>query len=262
MSIIQTEAYRTAFSAYLRKGTPILLSLKQARATARYVWRTLHDERVRQSHRMNDGHVFSWSDPPETGHPGEDYNCRCEAVPFVEGETEYGFHIFTTSLASSYDRWTNLDFVGHYYAGGGRAIDLLEMGHLLEIAEQYAYGDGNEGAFRRLSDQIVDEARQSGSGPISQSFGSSYDFGSVAFSHGDSVVRGAFVGSVEDRGSMLRITGQTRFEFSDIFEDPLDIGIEAGGTPYRITGSWAASFMAEVFKSVAGSSFGTVEAGQ
>jgi hypothetical protein len=30
MSIIYTDAYRTAFVEYLRKGTPIQLSLKQA----------------------------------------------------------------------------------------------------------------------------------------------------------------------------------------------------------------------------------------
>ena len=47
---------------------------------------------------------------------------------------------------------------------------------------------------------------------------------------------------------MLRIRGATEFEFSDSFEDPLGLGIEAGGTPYAITGSWAATFSAEVFR--------------
>jgi len=43
MNMIHAEAYRTAFSAYLRKGTPIPLSLKQAGTTARYVWRCQGD---------------------------------------------------------------------------------------------------------------------------------------------------------------------------------------------------------------------------
>lgn len=258
MTTTYTEAYRTAFVEYLRRGTPIRLSLKQAGITDQYVWRTLRDERVRPSHRMNDGRVFSWSDPPATGHPGEDYNCRCEAVPFVADETEFGYHEFTTSLASSYDRWTNSDFVDHYYNGGGRAVTLLEIGHLREIAEQYAYGDGTEGAFRRLVDQIADEARASGAGALSYDFGAPYDFGDVAFSHGDGVVRGSFVGRVEGLGAMLRITGETTFEFSDIFEDPLDVGIEAGGRPYPITGNWTARFVAEVMKDAGRSEYGGV----
>lgn len=202
--------------------------------------------------------MFSWSDPPATGHPGEDYNCRYEAVPFVAGETEFGFHAFTTSLASSYVRWTDREFVHHYHHGYGRAVALLEIGHLREIAEQYAYGDGAEGAFRRLADQIADEARASGAGSLSYNFGAPYDFSDVAFSHGNGVVRGAFVARVDGRGAMLRITGETTFEFSDIFEDPLDIGIEAGGTPYAITGNWKAGFSAEVIKDPGRSEYGAV----
>lgn len=51
----------------------------------RYVWRTVGDERVRETHRAHDGKKFSWDDPPaETGHPGEDYQCRCYAEPVLE----------------------------------------------------------------------------------------------------------------------------------------------------------------------------------
>jgi len=47
-----------------------------------YIWNTAHDERVRESHAEKDGETFSWDDPPEdTGHPGEDINCRCIALP-------------------------------------------------------------------------------------------------------------------------------------------------------------------------------------
>lgn len=99
MNIIHTDAYRTAFVEYLRRGTPIRLSLKEAGVTDRYVWRTQRDERVRPSHRMNDGRIFSWSVPPDTGHPGEDYNWRCEAVPYVDGQTEFAFLIWRPTLA-------------------------------------------------------------------------------------------------------------------------------------------------------------------
>lgn len=52
---------------------------------ARYVWRTVHAERVRKSHAEKDGKTFKWSDPPaDTGHPGQDYQCRCYAEPVLD----------------------------------------------------------------------------------------------------------------------------------------------------------------------------------
>ena len=48
-----------------------------------YIWRTSEDERVRETHRDNNGKTFAWaSPPPTTGHPGNDVQCRCvsEAV--------------------------------------------------------------------------------------------------------------------------------------------------------------------------------------
>jgi SPP1 gp7 family putative phage head morphogenesis protein len=53
-----------------------------------YVWSTSGDERVRKCHAELDGKKFSWSDPPvvdtrtgRRGHPGQDYQCRCVALP-------------------------------------------------------------------------------------------------------------------------------------------------------------------------------------
>lgn len=48
-----------------------------------YVWRTAGDGRVREGHQENDGKTFSWSDPPATGHPGQDIQCRCYAEPVL-----------------------------------------------------------------------------------------------------------------------------------------------------------------------------------
>lgn len=49
----------------------------------RYIWRTSLDERVRDSHRALEGKTFSYSDPPEVGNPGEDFQCRCTAEPIL-----------------------------------------------------------------------------------------------------------------------------------------------------------------------------------
>jgi SPP1 gp7 family putative phage head morphogenesis protein len=51
-----------------------------------YIWQTAGDERVRPTHRAHDGKKFRWDDPPkDTGNPGTDINCRCVAVPVLEG---------------------------------------------------------------------------------------------------------------------------------------------------------------------------------
>ncbi len=46
-----------------------------------YTWRTSLDERVREDHKALEGRRFEWSSPPDVGHPGEDYQCRCRAEP-------------------------------------------------------------------------------------------------------------------------------------------------------------------------------------
>lgn len=48
-----------------------------------YRWITTLDGRQRETHDANHMKVFDWSVPPDTGHPGEDYNCRCIAQPLV-----------------------------------------------------------------------------------------------------------------------------------------------------------------------------------
>ena len=50
----------------------------------KYEWGTAGDERVRPTHRQNDGKTFSWSKPPKTGHPGQDIRCRCVALPIFD----------------------------------------------------------------------------------------------------------------------------------------------------------------------------------
>ena len=53
-----------------------------------YVWRTMQDEKVRPEHAEREGEVFCWDEEPEGGHPGEDYNCRCWAEPYVPPKEE------------------------------------------------------------------------------------------------------------------------------------------------------------------------------
>lgn len=47
----------------------------------KYIWRGVGDARERDSHLELNNTVQEWSDPPEVGHPSEDYQCRCWAEP-------------------------------------------------------------------------------------------------------------------------------------------------------------------------------------
>lgn len=52
-----------------------------------YWWSTSLDERVRETHRSNQGKAFPWNKPPaSTGHPGTEINCRCTAQPIITSE--------------------------------------------------------------------------------------------------------------------------------------------------------------------------------
>ena len=53
-----------------------------------YWWSTSLDERVRPAHEDLEGQVFQYTAPPEPGNPGDDYNCRCCAIPVFDDDTE------------------------------------------------------------------------------------------------------------------------------------------------------------------------------
>lgn len=54
----------------------------------KYKWVTSRDERVRERHAELDNTIHTWDVPPEVApgrycHPGEDFQCRCVAVPVL-----------------------------------------------------------------------------------------------------------------------------------------------------------------------------------
>ncbi len=67
----------------LRLGGRVNKIVQRTVGIKRYTWRTVGDNRVRPEHVKREGRIFSWSDPPSGGHPGEDWMCRCWAVPVM-----------------------------------------------------------------------------------------------------------------------------------------------------------------------------------
>ena len=131
--------YQRAFDAYLRKGIPIDLSIKEQPTTTHYIWRTRGDGQVRPSHAANDGRIFAWDNPPPTGHPGEDYGCRCIAEPYYPEVDEY-MKMVMTGISDASPAWRDNiggDFQDHYRNGDGSPVRLRDTGHLRRVVDEY-----------------------------------------------------------------------------------------------------------------------------
>jgi SPP1 gp7 family putative phage head morphogenesis protein len=69
----------------LKLNGQITRARQQQAGITHYRWITSKDERVREEHQELEGTIHSWNAPPEPGHPGDDYQCRCTASPVVTG---------------------------------------------------------------------------------------------------------------------------------------------------------------------------------
>jgi len=86
---VDSAMYRKAFQDYIRQGTPIEWSIKREQPGTHYIWQTRRDGKVRSTHADREGQIFAWNSPPEGGHLGEDYACRCTAESYVPNQTEF-----------------------------------------------------------------------------------------------------------------------------------------------------------------------------
>ena len=198
-----------------------LIQQKMGNNSTYYRWHTQGDDKVRDSHVANDGKIFLWKEPPATGHPGEDYNCRCWAEPL--DVKEYAEQTLISAVNDNPQKWTDIDFWDHYQEGSGRDITLSETGYLGDVIEHYS---DRLGIYDRVNEQIVEEARKKEEGAFTYKFNNNYPFESVLYSFGESTVSGKFNGDVrkikENGIDYLVINGIVDYEFSDRFEDPFE----------------------------------------
>lgn len=243
MDITSLE-YKRAFEEYIRRGTPVPLTLKQQqRSTTHYIWRTRGDGKVRPEHAANDGKVFAWDNPPPTGHPGEDYGCRCRAEPYEPSVVEK-LDLNLKNVHDTGPAWTDNDFFHHYMNGGGKSIDLRETGHLVRIVNRYMVL-----ASESLKIQIANEARLDVGSYFNYTFVSVYPMKSELFSLGDTTIGGLFYGTSHSMGAAIEIEGDMNFFLRDKFEDPLDIGLELPGSEwYFIMDKWRGTLEGEILR--------------
>jgi len=83
----------TSFSGLINERRQRALGIDQ------YIWRSRDDEKVRHVHAEHDDKVFDWDNPPESGHPGQAFNCRCFAEPYLLDEPKCEPDIIAAQIA-------------------------------------------------------------------------------------------------------------------------------------------------------------------
>jgi Phage Mu protein F like protein len=266
--------YQKAFEQYLRRGTPIDISLKalmtkaaesrENHTTTHYIWRTAGDGKVRAGHAANEGRIIAWNNAPPTGHPREDYGCRCWAEPYDPRVSEYVWQRVISIVDEGLNRREWDDFIRHFYDGNGQAVSLASAGHLQDVID-HARQPGSHQVFEGIEKQIIAQARSIRSGALEGSSSNSYNFSNVSYVHGSSTVNTNYTGSVTDRDGILIIRARIQYTFEDVFTDPLSIRErrigtstphsndeegEVGGIAYRIYGTWVTELQAAIHADV------------
>jgi SPP1 gp7 family putative phage head morphogenesis protein len=89
LGVSESKAALLARDQTLKLNAALTQKRQTQSGIEKYEWSTSDDERVRPAHADLDGQEFYWSDPPVTNDdgdenaPGEDYQCRCVAIPIL-----------------------------------------------------------------------------------------------------------------------------------------------------------------------------------
>jgi RHS repeat-associated protein len=162
-------------------------------------------------------------------------------------------------------KWSNVDFVWHYYFGGGATVDLSTMGLLGEVQDLAEMGSAG-GAYRfgKQIERTAEAITKPYQGTFTDNFSNSYSFKDVVFSLGSAALTGAYNGymvsspnSSGSAGGTYNYSGSGPISFSDNFTDPLTIieylygsstsssapvwlaaAANLGGNAFKIEGNW------------------------
>lgn len=89
--VTKSRAELIALDQTLKLNGEITKQQHEDAGVTEYIWYTTGDSRVRDDHRKLHGTRQKWSSPPvvdartgRRGHPGDDYRCRCVAIPVFD----------------------------------------------------------------------------------------------------------------------------------------------------------------------------------
>lgn len=88
--VSESTARFLARDTTLRTNAAVTKARQTAAGVTAYRWSTSRDERVRETHAELEGEKYDYDDPPvtndagDTNNPGEDWQCRCAALPVID----------------------------------------------------------------------------------------------------------------------------------------------------------------------------------
>ncbi len=83
-NVSESRAELIARDQTLKLNGQITATRQMRAGVEEYTWSTSGDDRVREEHEALEGETFSWLGPPLVGHPGQDFQCRCVAIPVIQ----------------------------------------------------------------------------------------------------------------------------------------------------------------------------------
>jgi len=89
-SVSESRARLIARDQTLKANAQLTRTRHKDAGITSYIWSSSRDELVRPIHAELDGFEFKWGEPPitnedgDTNSPGEDYQCRCLAIPVLD----------------------------------------------------------------------------------------------------------------------------------------------------------------------------------
>ncbi len=170
------------------------------------------DDRIRASHAELNGTVRDLADSPD---PGEEFNCRCWAEP-VGSE---GLKQELISEINDSEKWSSLEFLKHFFFGGGNEVTLSEAGYLGDIISK-----AEEVMYKRLEAQVADKMRAIKNGPLTYRTENSYPrFKEVKWVFGGGTIKTITAGQVIQDGDTVSIDAEVQYTYYDEFTDPADI---------------------------------------
>lgn len=92
LGVAERHALFIARDQVAKLNSALTESTQRAAGVTHYRWRSSNDQWVRPMHHALDGSIQAWDEPPVTNedgdrnNPGEDYQCRCVAIPVIDPE--------------------------------------------------------------------------------------------------------------------------------------------------------------------------------
>ena len=147
-------------------------------------------------------------------------------------------------------KWGNIDFVAYYYRTSGPDwldTDIMGLtGDIWNVINLTVMPRVESQIDKKIVDIVKSATGTEGRGTTTYSTSNSYSFGSICFSLGDGTVitysqisyswSGYTLGTEKYRGYSWSAT--VRVDYSDMFADPLDIGLEIGNA-YGYSHTWS-----------------------